>query len=281
MPDMKIAELVRRSGVARSTVHHYLNLGLLPPPLRRGPKLHLYSDAHLERLIAIHKQQQRGLSLKQIGVRLAQRERAVEKVPSAAREREREPATRRRILDVAARLFTEQGWENVPMAAIARAAAVGKATLYQRWRSKSALFLECLDRLTESITATKKRPKPPDAPSLRSALAAHAAETIAAFPSLRMMISALGEAAFGRDRRVAARARVAFLRLATAGEPLLERAIASGRARRVDAQLVAYMMWGALVAVGARLAHGDRRYSPADGLEIYLDFVTRGIASHS
>ncbi|MBZ5710733.1 MerR family DNA-binding transcriptional regulator [Nannocystis pusilla] len=37
---MKIAELSRVSGTHRSTIHHYLDLGLLPRPETLGPRLH-------------------------------------------------------------------------------------------------------------------------------------------------------------------------------------------------------------------------------------------------
>src|SRR6185503_10731385 len=68
---MKIAELERVSGVGRSTLHHYLNLGLLPPPERLGPKLHLYGPAHIEGLRQIRRLQRRGLSLTQMKARLS------------------------------------------------------------------------------------------------------------------------------------------------------------------------------------------------------------------
>ncbi len=47
---MRMAELVRHSGVPRETIHFYLREGLLPPPEKAGRTLAYYDDAHLERL---------------------------------------------------------------------------------------------------------------------------------------------------------------------------------------------------------------------------------------
>ena len=38
------------------------------------------------------------------------------------------------------------------------------------------------------------------------------------------------------------------------------------------------MSLGALVAVGARVNHGDHRYTLLQGMRIYLDFVTHGVS---
>ena len=301
---MKIAELERVSGVGRSTLHHYLNLGLLPPPVRRGPKLHLYGDEHLGRLRRIRKMQDRGLSLSQMKGRLVEpsedrgrRDAATSagsdpesstqsrleggerttNGPAEKTGRAGGPA-RTRVLDTAARLFTEQGYENVHVSDVARAAGVGKATLYQYFKSKSDLFVACLDRLIDVMTAAQSQFIAREGSSLLTDVERYAAAMIASYPSYRMMISALGAAAFGNDAKLAERARVAFMRLVTILEPTLKRAMVEGRCREIDSEMLAYMTWGALMAVGARVNHGDRRYTLLEGMRIYLDFVTRGVA---
>jgi len=289
---MKIAELERVSGVGRSTLHHYLNLGLLPQPERLGPKLHLYGPGHLERLRQIRRLQRRGLSLTQMKERLAPLSDAPGE-SEALRSRERLPRrgtvakghasralsgpAKNRILDTAARLFTEQGYENVHVSAVARAASVGKATLYQYFRSKSDLFVACLDRLIDVMTAAQSQYIAREGSSLATDVERYAAAMIASYPSYRMMISALGAAAFGDDPKLAERARIAFMRLVTIFEPTLQKAMAEGRCREMDSEMLTYMTWGALMAVGARVNHGDHRYSLLQGMRIYLDFVTHGV----
>jgi AcrR family transcriptional regulator len=280
---MKIAELERASGTGRSTVHHYLNLGLLPAPERRGPKLHLFGGEHLERLREIKRLKSRGLSLSQIRLRLtssvdAANSRAPAPAPSLPTRKAPGGAAGGRILDTAARLFTERGYENVRVSSIARAAGVGKATLYEYYKSKSDLFVACLDRLIEEMITAQSQYIAREGSSLLTDVERYAAAMIASYPSYRMMISALGAAAFGKDPKVAERARAGFMRLVTIFEPTLRKAMAEGRCRHMDSEMLTYMAWGALIAVGARVHHGDRRYKLLEGMQQYVDFVTSGVA---
>src|SRR5918995_450678 len=45
-----IAELVERTGIPATTIHHYRNAGLLPPPERVGANRFRYSDRHVQAL---------------------------------------------------------------------------------------------------------------------------------------------------------------------------------------------------------------------------------------
>ena len=47
---MKIARLCKESGLTRSTIHHYLNIGLLHRPRQAGLNLRLFDETHLNRL---------------------------------------------------------------------------------------------------------------------------------------------------------------------------------------------------------------------------------------
>lgn len=290
---MKIAEFERASGVGRSTVHHYLNLGLLPPPERHGPKLHLYGRAHLEQIRRIRRLRRRGASLSTLRARWpdaagartrAERANRLESTPDFAREAHglstpsavARRSSRHRILDAAAHLFTEEGYENVHVADVAERAAVGKATLYQYFKSKSDLFVACLDRLIDVTTAAQRQFMTTEGSSLLTDVERYAAAMIASYPSYRMMVSALGDAAFGRDEKLALRARSAFMALVTTLEPTLRKAMNEGRCREMDSEMLACMTWGALMAVGARVHHGDHRYTLLEGTRLYLDFVTRG-----
>jgi AcrR family transcriptional regulator len=64
---------------------------------------------------------------------------------------------RQRILEVARRLFAEQGVEAVSMHQIAKAAGIGQGTLYRRYAHKGALCIDLLqeshERFVEEITS--------------------------------------------------------------------------------------------------------------------------------
>ena len=52
---MRMAELARRSGVTRETIHFYLREGLLPRPEKGGRTVAYYGEAHLDRLRLIRR----------------------------------------------------------------------------------------------------------------------------------------------------------------------------------------------------------------------------------
>ncbi|WP_382307600.1 TetR/AcrR family transcriptional regulator [Herbiconiux sp. UC225_62] len=56
----------------------------------------------------------------------------------------RSAAARESILDATARLFREQGYDHLTIEGIARAAGVGKQTIYRWWPSRGALIADCL-----------------------------------------------------------------------------------------------------------------------------------------
>jgi DNA-binding transcriptional MerR regulator len=47
---MRIAELVKKSGIPRTTIHYYQRLGLLPRPEKKTRNSALYNQSHLDRL---------------------------------------------------------------------------------------------------------------------------------------------------------------------------------------------------------------------------------------
>jgi AcrR family transcriptional regulator len=64
---------------------------------------------------------------------------------SATHERADAAANRQQILAAARQLFEERGVEQVTMDEIARAAGVGKGTLYRRYPDKATLVVELMD----------------------------------------------------------------------------------------------------------------------------------------
>ena len=44
---MKISQLSSASGVSKSSIHYYMNIGLLHKPVKIGLNTHFYDDSHL------------------------------------------------------------------------------------------------------------------------------------------------------------------------------------------------------------------------------------------
>ena len=100
---------------------------------------------------------------------------------SGLRERKKE-RTRRHILETAARLFAERGYEHVSILDVAREAEVAEQTIYNYFQTKQQLVTyrgqQAQDRLGELI-----RSRPPDvtpAAAIRDAVL----ESVAAIPSI-------------------------------------------------------------------------------------------------
>jgi AcrR family transcriptional regulator len=278
---MKISELARVSGVGRSTIHFYRNVGLLPPEVRRGPKLHLYGHEHRRRLREIAELRARGASMDELRRRFATRDaKQPARKPSGRRTQPASPGAdselRARILDAAARQFVERGFDAVRVEDVARAAGIGKVKLYELFASKATLFVDCLDRLRYAVFGTEQRATLEGALSYEDEGRLRAAAVLHRFPPYRMMANLLSQAACGSDEELARRARAALHRMVIGAEPMFQRAIETGRCRPMNTELLAYMTWGALLAVGDRLAL-DRRFTLEQALDAYLDFVERGI----
>ncbi len=79
--------------------------------------------------------------------------------------RPRSPEADRAILTATIDLLADEGYGGVTMEGVACRAGVGKATVYRRWASKSALVVDALSACRELGT-----PPPPDTGSLRADL---------------------------------------------------------------------------------------------------------------
>lgn len=275
---MKIAELSRVSGTHRSTIHHYLALGLLPPPETLGPKLHHFGPQHVERLREIKALRSQGHGLAEIRSRMARRRPKRSETSRPRRRASGGGDPRTEILDVAARLFLDRGFDHTSVEMIARAAGVGKATVYQHFVSKSALFVESLDRLRFTLVPPETRAQADLGMPFLDELRLRVRVVLSHFRAYRTMTDLLGTTARGRDPEVAARARAALHRMVMNVEPTLRRAMDGGEIRRGDSELYSCILWGALFSIGDRLEL-DGRYSAGEATEVLLDFVHRALAS--
>jgi AcrR family transcriptional regulator len=79
--------------------------------------------------------------------------------------RPRSPEADRAILSATIDLLADEGYGGVTMEGVACRAGVGKATVYRRWSSKSALVVDAMSACRESGAAS-----PPDTGSLRADL---------------------------------------------------------------------------------------------------------------
>lgn len=266
---MKIAALARASGVQRSTIHHYLNVGLLPRPRMAGPKLHLFGPEHLARLRQIRALRERGWPLTRVRKHLART--AVDKAERSTSSGA--DPTRQRILEYATPIFAERGYDGVRLHELAHDLGIAKATLYRHFRNKQALFIDCVERVTFTLLPEEVRAQAEQTVQREGDLRARA--VLQHYDAYRTIVHLLGSVAHGSDPVLAERARRQFHRMKTEGVSLIRRATKE-RARPLHPELLAYVLWGALMGAGEWMTL--RGELPLDQvLEEYVELVRFGL----
>jgi len=157
-----IRELVARTGVPAASVHHYLTIGLLPPPERVAANRFAYDDRHVRalRLVRLLRERRR-LPLRTIRDVLpdllgddeeAFRQDAWELAVPETDRAERE--VRDRLLRVAMEKFSAPGYAHVTMSDVAESAGLAKGTIYRYFASKDDLFSAAVRRAVDDVLAT-------------------------------------------------------------------------------------------------------------------------------
>ncbi len=77
---------------------------------------------------------------------------------------EKKQQTRRAIIDAAVQLFGEQGYERTSIEQLARAAGIGKGTIYSYFKTKSEIFLAYCEDELEFLYKTLAEQSDPDTP---------------------------------------------------------------------------------------------------------------------
>jgi AcrR family transcriptional regulator len=271
---MKIRELEHVSGVHRSTIHHYVNLGLLPRPRVAGPKLHVFGEQHVEQLRQIQKLRAEGWALPRIREHLRKRASKARAAKTRAGG-EALTGTHRQILEHATHLFAQRGYHGVRLTDVARSLGIGKATLYRYFTSKQALFVECVERVRFTLVPKTLRDLAERSYTLPEQGRGRARAVLVHFKEYRALTQFLGSIAEDADAAVATRAKTELHSMITNAEPYLKRLMAEG-ARACDSELLAYMLWGALMGAGERMTL-DGKYTLEEVLEAYLQFITFGM----
>jgi AcrR family transcriptional regulator len=184
--------------------------------------------------------------------------------------RPRSPEAHAAILRAALELALEGGFRGLSMEAIAARAGVGKATIYRRWKSKEALFVEAVQQLART-------PEIPETGTVRGDLEAVVAATLGrmAREAFRIIPRLLADAA--DDPRLLAAMQEALLspRRAALGE-ILRRGVARGELRAdLDVELVTEIVFGTTVA-SVLMSGGDTSALPELPLRVF-DTLAAGI----
>ncbi len=164
-----LRDLVERTRVPATTIHHYQRLGLLPPPDRVARNRFVYDDRHVQalRLIRLLRERRR-LGLATIG-RILPQLLAQDEQAFRARMWENVIATdvddtttqaRAPIVAVARRAFSTHGFASVSVADICDEVGMGKGTFYELFASKEDLFVAAARALVDDLVAALDARRP-------------------------------------------------------------------------------------------------------------------------
>ena len=119
---LSLSDVVERSGVPASTIHHYRRSGLIPPPVRQAGNRFVYDQSHVEALLRI-------------------------RAHSAEH-----PDVRARIVAAAVEAFKTRSYAEVSVSDIAEAANMAKGSVYRYFESKEALLTAAIESLLDDTT---------------------------------------------------------------------------------------------------------------------------------
>lgn len=160
----KISELEEICGVRRSTVHHYVDQGLLHRPLKTGQTMAYYDESHVKRLEAIQKikldyldrSKSSRVPLDYIKHKLSETysllkpeagPRPGEETSGRSNNREKKDA----IIEATLRLYAHRGYYLTNIRDIVRAAGISAPTFYRYFRDKRELFVETIEYVVKDF----------------------------------------------------------------------------------------------------------------------------------
>jgi AcrR family transcriptional regulator len=117
---LSLSDLVERTGVPASTIHHYRRTGVIPAPLQLSANRFAYDEGHVDAILA-----------------------------ARARPAAEHDDCRMRIVATAIDLFKTRSYAEVSMADIAEATHMAKGNIYRFFPSKEALLTASIETLLD------------------------------------------------------------------------------------------------------------------------------------
>lgn len=155
---MKISELEKISGVPRSTIHHYVQYGLLPRPQKTGQTMARYDNGHVKRLEAIQKiklaylktAKTSRIPLDYIKHKLGESYSLVKPLEAGAGScaplnSPRQQVKKEEIIEATLQLYANRGYYLTNIRDIARTVGISPPTFYRYFKDKRELFVETVE----------------------------------------------------------------------------------------------------------------------------------------
>jgi AcrR family transcriptional regulator len=162
---MKISELEAITGVARSTIHHYVNLGLLHRPDKSGQTMAHYDHGHVKRLEAIQRikldylksAKSSRIPLDFIRHKLSESYSLVKPAADVQRTTRYKNGSKKglkkkeEIMEATLRLYAHRGYYLTKIRDITRAVGISSPTFYRYFKDKRELFVETIEYVVKNF----------------------------------------------------------------------------------------------------------------------------------
>ncbi|MBN1663457.1 MAG: TetR family transcriptional regulator, partial [Deltaproteobacteria bacterium] len=160
--DMTIRELEERSGIRRSTIHHYIWYGLLHQPYKTGKTMAYYDQSHLKRLEVIQNIKMNYLKstkasrvpLDFIKHRMSEHYTLTKGKTEISKQRiksEQGKEKKKDIIEATLKLYADRGYYLTNIRDIAGAVGISAPTFYHYFRDKRELFVEVIEYVVRNI----------------------------------------------------------------------------------------------------------------------------------
>jgi len=161
---MTIAELERKSGIRRSTIHHYVRFGLLHKPSKTGQTMAYYDQSHLRKLEIIQKIKIDFLKTSKTsrvpmdyimhklseGYTLTKGKTAVRKLSKKANQ-EKVEKKKEEIIEATLKLYADRGYYLTNIRDITREVGMSAPTFYHYFQDKRELFVEVIEYVVRKL----------------------------------------------------------------------------------------------------------------------------------
>lgn len=204
--------------------------------------------------------------------------RLVPSVPGASRRQQFSASTKRALVEVAERLFTEHGYANTSLDAIVAGAEVTKGALYHHFSGKQALFEAVFERVeNDASKLIAKALKGKKDPWEKAQAGLRAFLEVVQEPRYRRVVIQEGPAVLGYERFREQEERSTFATVLD-----IVRAVLGAGSWNLDEgmlQTFARIFFGAMSSAGESVATAEDPEEAAARVEVAIGFIIAGFQS--
>jgi AcrR family transcriptional regulator/predicted DNA-binding transcriptional regulator AlpA len=290
---IKIGDLAILADISKSTIHHYLKLGILHPPLKLGPKKSAFDSSHLIKLNRIKElRQQDRLPLSKIKQVLSNETKIKqddeEKIYDTAlmirkledkkknTKTQKDDIRRLQIIDAAIALFSKIGYEKTTLDAIAESLHIAKSTVYLYFENKDQLLMKCIDRLVFVAVPKEQWEDIRKEKDFLLRLKKRALAFHSVFPNYRGILTLIKASLGSENQEMSERAKNALFMMTKPMRKDIRRAISAGVFKDLNEDIISHLLLSMGEGIGFRMMV-DSQYTAEEAIDIMFRVISHGI----